>query len=113
MIETGIGETAANAAAEAAMGGGGARRDSLGAGVKTVTAGWLLRDPLAERALSVHFFGRCVAEFRAPSSTGARASRRVVWLSQGTGECVEATLTRGFENPQYPKADVAFSDDIA
>ena len=40
----------------------------------------------------VHFFGRCVAEFRAPSSTGARASRRVVWLSQGTGECVEATL---------------------
>ena len=88
----GLLETAANAAAEAAMGGGGARRDSLGAGVKTVTAGWLLRDPLAERALSVHFFGRCVAEFRAPSSTGARASRRVVWLSQGTGECVEATL---------------------
>ena len=40
----------------------------------------------------VHFFGRCVAEFRAPSSTGAHNSRRVVWLSQGTGECVEATL---------------------
>ena len=88
----GLLETAANAAAEAVMGGGGARRDSLGAGVKTVTAGWLLRDPLAERARSVHFYGRCVAEFRAPSSTGARASRRVVWLSQGTGECVEATL---------------------
>ena len=88
----GLLETAANAAAEAVMGGVGARRDSLGAGVKTVTAGWLLRDPLAERARSVHFYGRCVAEFRAPSSTGARASRRVVWLSQGTGECVEATL---------------------
>ena len=88
----GLLETAANAAAEAVMGRGGARRDSLGAGVKTVTAGWLLRDPLAERARSVHFYGRCVAEFRAPSSTGARASRRVVWLSQGTGECVEATL---------------------
>ena len=88
----GLLETAANAAAEAVMGGGGARRDSLGAGVKTVTAGWLLRDPLAERARWVHFYGRCVAEFRAPSSTGARASRRVVWLSQGTGECVEATL---------------------
>ena len=28
-------------------------------------------------------------------------------------ECVEATLTRAFENPQYPKADVAFSDDVA
>ena len=28
-------------------------------------------------------------------------------------ECVEATLTRTFENPQYPKADVAFSDDVA
>ena len=42
------------------MGGGGARRDSLGAGVKTVTAGWLLRDP-SPAARWVHFYGRCVA----------------------------------------------------
>ena len=46
----GLLELAADAA-EAAMGGGGARRDSLGAAtVETVSAGWLLRSPLAERA---------------------------------------------------------------
>ena len=48
----GLLELAADAA-EAAMAprGGGARRDSLGAAtVETVSAGWLRRSPLAERA---------------------------------------------------------------
>ena len=79
-------------AADAQLGPASPTRASLGAGVRACAAGWLLNSPEAERVRAVHFVGRCVAVSRAPSSTGVRASRPVVWLSQGTGECVEATL---------------------
>ena len=48
------------------------------------------------------------------SDTGIDAGDEVrAELARKKLECVEATLTRSFENPQYPKADVAFSDDVA